>query len=230
MKDYEINDEKTLDMLLEPDRYKIKVYTVSENDRPKKLLFVRNTPIADTEIEGVLYKKGFRQAQFFFVIIYNKDGEKIVGGSLWFAPHPEEPINQHFAGDEPKKEKASNNDENNMLKMYQLGAENSLNTMKEMQNMFQNSLGQYNRTLEEQNKQIQGLQQELIKVMKRQEREDKKQDDGSFMQMLSGFAPLISQIATGNNKTEGTNNNPMNSIKPFPINKNFNFDRDNEES
>ncbi len=221
--DYEVNEEKTLDMLLEPDKYKIKVFTVSENERPKKLLFVRNTPIADTEIEEVLYKKGFRQAQFFFVIIYNKDEEKIVGGALWFAPHPEERINQ-LAGDEPKKENKKG--ENDLLKMYQLGAENSLNTMKEMQSMFQNSLGQYNRTLEEQNKQIQGLQQELIKVMRRQEREDKKQDDGSFMQMLSGFAPLISQIATGNK--QNMNNNPMNNVQPFPINKNFNFDRNDE--
>ncbi len=220
--DYEINEEKTFELLQAPDTYKAKVFTCSEQDTPKKLLFIRNTPFSDEDIEEALYNKGFRGQANYFVIIYNKnDDSKICGGSLLLnARKPEQ--THALAGDEMAT-KSKKSDVEPLMKMYQLGSENSLNTMRQMQSIF-------GKTVDELSKQNHDLQQELIKSMKRQEREEKarekSENDAGFNQMLGNFLPLLGQLAGQNNtQSQKTQQN----IKPFPLNKNIKVERGNND-
>lgn len=228
MTDYEINEERTYDLLKTPDTYKAKVFTCSENETPKKMLFSRNTPFSEESIEEALWNKGFRGQGVYYVIIYNKnDDEKICGGALLFNPRKkEEPLRSSrssLAGDEQPKPK-STREVDSLMKMYQLGSENSINTMKQMQSLF-------GKTLEEQSRQNRELQQELIKTMKRQEREEKAREKNEksntgFNQMLGGFLPLLGQLA-GNQQRINTPNftPPPSNVKPFQPNRNIKTDR-----
>ncbi len=112
-----------------------------------------------------------------------------------------------------------------------MGADNSLKTIKQVQEVFSSSLSQLNKTIEEQNRQIQNTQQELIKTMKRQEKEEKarEKDEKSsvgFDQMLSGFLPLLGQLAGQSNQQRvSTPAFTPSNVKPFQPNRNIKTDR-----
>ncbi len=133
-----------------------------------------------------------------------------------------------LAGDTMQDQKPrSVRDVDSLMKMYQLGSENSINTMKQMQALF-------GKTVDELSKQNHDLQQELIKSMKRQEREEKarekEESSAGFDQMLSGVLPLLGQLAgqslQGGNTPATAPAQPV--IKPFPVNKNININRVND--
>lgn len=203
MNNNEQNDNNFFDEIMdkmEKGGYLIKIFTISRTGKSKAPIRARTTPTSDEELEDLLFKKGVKDIGYYYVILYDYDTrQKITEGQLWLNPmRDKEEEKTTIAGDNINSKSS-----NDAMKMYQLGADTTMNLVEKLQKMNNDSLNRFVEMSKEQREQTKEQLEELKKLYAKKEREEKKGDDGgNVLGTLAQFMPMLQNLAktTNNNK------------------------------